>query len=277
MAASPGSGQDAGIGGVLIYAFLLVAHSYVRWAVLAVTVAVLVRSANGLVRTRAWTKADERTQVAFVAIVDVQLLLGGLLYLQSSPIVHAFLADPRHAMKIGELRFFGLEHPLLMLCAVTLVHVGRRRSKAGRALETPGAAAPLDRRHAQTMRWTAGALVLMLAAVPWPFLRQGRPLLRGAPAVAHAGAACPATYGARCAACHGERGRGDGIAAASLSPRPRDFTDPTWRANRTDAEIAAVIAGGGASRGLSPAMPAQTDLTEADVDALVGCVRAMAK
>jgi high-affinity iron transporter len=117
----------------------------------------------------------------------------------------------------------------------------------------------------------------MLAGVPWPFLRHGRPLLRGAPSVSQAGVVCPPTYGARCAACHGESGRGDGIAAASLSPRPRDFGDPTWRASRTDAEIAAVIAGGGTSRGLSPAMPAQTDLTEADVHALVGCVRALAK
>jgi hypothetical protein len=244
--------------------------------VVALAVALLVRSASGLARGRAWTSGDERTQIAFVAIVDVQLLLGALLYLQSSPIVRAFLADPGHAMKVTELRFFGLEHPLLMLGAVALVHVGRRRSKAaGRRGSSGEVAAPPATRHARTVRWTAGAAVLMLAGIPWPFLRQGRPLLRGAPPVAHAAAACPPAYGARCATCHGEHGRGDGIAAASLSPRPRDFADPRWRASRTDAEIAAVIAGGGASRGLSPAMPAQTDLTSAEVDALVGCVRAL--
>lgn len=32
-----------------------------------------------------------------------------------------------------------------------------------------------------------------------------------------------ASYATNCAACHGAQGRGDGVAAASLNPKPRDL------------------------------------------------------
>jgi mono/diheme cytochrome c family protein len=37
-----------------------------------------------------------------------------------------------------------------------------------------------------------------------------------------------------CASCHGTSGHGDGQAAASINPRPRDFTGPTGWVNGTD-------------------------------------------
>ncbi len=37
-------------------------------------------------------------------------------------------------------------------------------------------------------------------------------------------------FSANCAACHGELGRGDGPAAATMNPRPRNFTSPDgWK------------------------------------------------
>lgn len=37
-------------------------------------------------------------------------------------------------------------------------------------------------------------------------------------------------YASNCASCHGDAGRGDGIAGAGLNPPPKDFTDPAnWR------------------------------------------------
>jgi mono/diheme cytochrome c family protein len=38
-----------------------------------------------------------------------------------------------------------------------------------------------------------------------------------------------ATYGIYCVACHGERGAGDGSAAARLNPRPRNFSTDAFR------------------------------------------------
>lgn len=42
-------------------------------------------------------------------------------------------------------------------------------------------------------------------------------------------------YEARCVECHGESGRGDGPAAAFLSPRPRDFTTGKYKIRSTES------------------------------------------
>jgi biotin transporter BioY len=147
------------------YPLLLVAHSYVRWGVLALAIALLARSVHGWRSARAWSAADERTHVAFVAVVDTQLLLGLGLYLLASPISRAFLSDPRRAMKVAVFRFFGLEHAVAMLAAVIVIHVGRALSKA-------------KHRHRRAAASTALALALIFAGIPWPFQAHGRPLLR---------------------------------------------------------------------------------------------------
>src|SRR5688500_2243500 len=37
-----------------------------------------------------------------------------------------------------------------------------------------------------------------------------------------------------CATCHGADGTGNGPAAASLNPKPRNYTDAAWQASVTD-------------------------------------------
>jgi mono/diheme cytochrome c family protein len=64
----------------------------------------------------------------------------------------------------------------------------------------------------------------------------------------------------RCTPCHGPQGAGDGPASASLTPKPRNFTDAAWQTEVTDEHIEKIIAYGGAAVGRSPAMPANPDL-----------------
>lgn len=64
----------------------------------------------------------------------------------------------------------------------------------------------------------------------------------------------------RCAICHGQNGKGDGPGAASLDPKPRDYTNTEWQASVTDEELKKVIVGGGQSVGKSPIMPPNPDL-----------------
>jgi len=64
----------------------------------------------------------------------------------------------------------------------------------------------------------------------------------------------------RCATCHGATGKGDGAAAAALTPKPRDFTSAAWQSSVTDAHIEKIIAEGGQSVGLSMLMVANPDL-----------------
>lgn len=64
----------------------------------------------------------------------------------------------------------------------------------------------------------------------------------------------------RCTTCHGAGGKGDGAAAAALTPKPRDFTLASWQASVTDEHIEKIIAEGGQAVGLSMLMPANPDL-----------------
>jgi mono/diheme cytochrome c family protein len=64
------------------------------------------------------------------------------------------------------------------------------------------------------------------------------------------------TFRTVCASCHGERGHGDGAAAAALNPRPRNYADKAWQASVTDEQIRKTILEGGAAVGKSPRMPA---------------------
>jgi len=61
----------------------------------------------------------------FMITLDLQLLLGLVLYFVLSPFTTQALNDFGAAMRNAPLRFFAVEHVTLMLAAVILVHVGR--------------------------------------------------------------------------------------------------------------------------------------------------------
>jgi cytochrome c553 len=75
-----------------------------------------------------------------------------------------------------------------------------------------------------------------------------------------------------CATCHGNTGQGNGPAAESLPTKPRNYTDATWQANTTDAQIKDIIVHGGQAVGKSPLMPANPEL-ERDTEKLDGLVK----
>lgn len=62
-------------------------------------------------------------------------------------------------------------------------------------------------------------------------------------------------FGQYCSVCHGEEGRGDGFNAYNLDPKPRDFTDSTYRARMDSSLIVEAITSGGAAVGHSALMP----------------------
>lgn len=83
----------------------------------------------------------------------------------------------------------------------------------------------------------------------------------------------------RCVTCHGADGKGTGPAAASLTPKPRDYTDGAWQASVKDDDLRKVIVKGGAAVGKSALMPPNPDLESkpAVVDGLVAKIRSFKK
>lgn len=87
------------------------------------------------------------------------------------------------------------------------------------------------------------------------------------------------TFMTVCAVCHGADGSGNGPAAESLNPKPRNYTDPEWQASVTDADLKKIILEGGQAVGKSPMMPAQVQLKDKPdvVNELVMIIRGFAR
>ncbi len=88
-----------------------------------------------------------------------------------------------------------------------------------------------------------------------------------------------AVYDQRCAMCHGATGKGEGAAAAAFpaDAKPRDFQKGEFKKVTDDAKFKELLKNGGAALGLSPMMPMQPGLSEADTQSVIDYVRSLKK
>jgi hypothetical protein len=107
--------------------FLLSFHAFWRWVLLVIAAIVVIKSLVGWLGRQPWTQLDDRLGMAYVIAVDVQVLVGLLIWL-FGPMGLRVLTQ---AMGDAGLRFIALEHPILMLISMAFAHVGRSRSRRG--------------------------------------------------------------------------------------------------------------------------------------------------
>lgn len=148
------------------------------------------------------------------------------------------------------------------------------RSRRGWLVERSRSAAIHDERGLEARRRRARGWAAAVALVVAASCRKGAAVEEAPRSAAER---AQQFFSSRCAACHGPQGRGDGAAAAGLSPRPRDFADRSWHARATDEHLRRLLVGGGAAVGLSAMMPPSPELATDGAlrDALVDVVRAM--
>jgi cytochrome c oxidase cbb3-type subunit 3 len=106
-----------------------------------------------------------------------------------------------------------------------------------------------------------GGLVLLLAACTGPRASAGEPV------------AADRLYASHCAHCHGEAGRGDGLAAEALEPRPTDFTRPELWRERTAQQTRDLIRDGKPATAM---VPFAGVLDAEEIDALAAYLRRFA-
>jgi len=148
-----------------MYPIVLAIHNVVRWVVLIAGVYALIRSYQGWFGRGGWSEAERRSGVIFSSALDLQLLLGLILYFLLSPITRRGLQELGAAMADPGLRFFVLEHALYMLLAVISAHLGVALAK--RAVE------PIVK-HRRIALWFTLTWIFLLLGMPW-----ARPLLPG--------------------------------------------------------------------------------------------------
>jgi mono/diheme cytochrome c family protein len=83
-------------------------------------------------------------------------------------------------------------------------------------------------------------------------------------------------YETECATCHGRSGKGDGEAAAIMTPKPGDHTNGKAMNALSDEFLFAIIRkGGGAVKRSTKMPPAPKRLTDREVDDLLAYVRSL--
>lgn len=141
-----------------MYTELLHTHNLFRWLVLLVLLISIGLAFLGWFRKREWKKSDNIFGLLLTIFMDIQFLVGIILYAFVSPLTKAAFNNFGAAMKNTELRFYAVEHILIMLIAIILVHIGRSKSKR--------ATTPWKKHRAAFIFYTI-SLLLILAAIPW--------------------------------------------------------------------------------------------------------------
>jgi len=148
-----------------MYPIVLAIHNIVRWVVVIVGIIAVVRGLIGWFGKREWSSTDRTMGMLFTSAIDIQLLVGLILYVFLSPITKSMFQNLSQAMSNAGMRFFGLEHAFYMIIAVVLAHIGSALSKK--------ASEPVAKHRAAAI-WFGLALILILLGMPWM-----RPLLPG--------------------------------------------------------------------------------------------------
>ena len=146
---------------------VLVLHNILRWAVLIFGLLTVLNALTGIFKKRPFTESDNKSNLFFMISCDIQLLLGLILYFGNGWFDK--LKNFSEYKANGAVRFFIMEHLSMMLLAWVLVHVGRV------AVKKAGTDAA---KHKKMLLFFGLALLLILAAIPWPFREAGRPLIK---------------------------------------------------------------------------------------------------
>lgn len=142
-----------------MYPTILALHSSVRWFVLTGLLVALYRAYRGWFTGRAFSPLDNAVRHWTATVAHIQLLLGlGLYFI--SPVIQYFLHSYKDAVHMREIRFFGMEHSVLMLSAIVFITIGS--AKAKRKHSDKG-------KHKTVAIWFTIALLIILVSIPWPF------------------------------------------------------------------------------------------------------------
>jgi hypothetical protein len=151
-----------------MYTTVLAIHSWVRWIALIAAVGTTMAALRGKIEGSS-SLADRWGMIAMM-VLDVQLLLGLVLYFVVSPNMQAILDNFGGAMKDPAQRFWAVEHTTTMFAAIALAHVGRVLARKA----TTTAA-----KRSRLLICFGLATALIILGMPWPGRPGGRELFRG--------------------------------------------------------------------------------------------------
>ncbi len=152
-----------------MYETALTVHNVLRLAVLLVSLWVVMRAVGGWLGGAAWTSKHKASMLVLVILVDVQFTIGLLLHLVWSPVTKNAFSNMSASMKDPSIRKFLVEHPIMMIGGIALVHAAKVMNKNAKSDSA---------RHRRTAIFVGIALVLFFVGSAWPWQAVPRPWLR---------------------------------------------------------------------------------------------------
>ncbi|MDQ2863581.1 MAG: hypothetical protein M3R50_08040 [Bacteroidota bacterium] len=137
---------------------LLVIHNLLRWLILLFGFWTVLNAISGLSGNKVYNPLAGKSNFFFMLSMDIQLLVGLALYFSGE-----WFERLKHLgdnMKDPTLRFFTMEHEVMMIIAWILVHVGRVAVKKAFTSKA---------KYKKSLIFFGIALLLILIAMPWPF------------------------------------------------------------------------------------------------------------
>ncbi len=143
-------------------------HSVLRWLILVFALLTIISGVSGMGGDKAFGKGDKRNALLLLICCDIQLLVGLILYFGNGWFT-MLTTNGAAVMKNAGQRFFAMEHNVMMIIAIILIHIGYSSIKKNIA----------DKAKFKRLFWfTTIALLIILVSIPWPGREAiGRPLL----------------------------------------------------------------------------------------------------
>jgi hypothetical protein len=146
--------------------FILILHSWLRWAVLLAGIWAVVKSYSAWKNKSPYLPADKTRATIFMSTLHSQLLIGIMAYLNFMSSIAIPMSE---VMKEKELRFFAVEHSLMMFIAIVIAQIGSIVSKK---------AATDELKHKKAFIYFLIALLLILLMIPMGMMGVSRPWFR---------------------------------------------------------------------------------------------------
>lgn len=135
-------------------------HSGLRWIVLILALLAIVKAFMGMQKKSAFTNSDNKIGLMLISFMDIQLIIGLVLYVFGPLGFKNIQNMGGEVMKNPYTRFFAMEHLVGMLIAIVVFHVGRSKSK--KAIDDAS-------KHKKAFIFYLIGLLIILASIPWPF------------------------------------------------------------------------------------------------------------
>jgi hypothetical protein len=140
---------------------VILIHSILRWVLLLCMLYAIGRALMGIISNSSFTTTDRKAGLYLTSICDLQLLVGLIIYFFGDKGFKLIQSNSiGEVMKSNIMRFFGVEHIVMMLIAIIFIHIGSAKSKKG--------ISDAAKHRAAAIYFTIG-LIIILASIPWPF------------------------------------------------------------------------------------------------------------